>query len=336
MKTRISILLNPVFIIGAILIILNSCKDNDADDVIPTVPRLITSPITYITETTASSGGIINSAGSTAITSRGICWSSVDTPTIADNKAIDTTSKDTFICNLSGLTANTTYYVRAYATNAVGTSYGNVLSFITLAKLFIAGSGVTDADGITYKTIVISTQEWMAENLKTTKFNDGSTIPLVTINTNWQQLSTPGYCWYNNDEATFKNNLGALYNWYAVNTAKLCPTGWHIPSNEEWLTLVTNLGGDSMVGGRMKVIGTDQWKSPNSGADNRSGFSAQPAGNRDGKGEFSNFSINARWWSSTETSTVSSWFRSLHYSNAAAQKGFNNKTVGYSVRCVKN
>jgi len=110
-------------------------------------------------------------------------------------------------------------------------------------------STVTDIDGNVYHIVAIGTQVWMAENLKTTKYNDGTFIPLVTDSTAWGNLSTPGYCWYNNDAATYKNTYGALYNWFTVNTGKLSPKGWHIPSDTEWETLITYLGGESLAGG---------------------------------------------------------------------------------------
>jgi uncharacterized protein (TIGR02145 family) len=159
---------------------------------------------------------------------------------------------------------------------------------------------VTDVVGNVYNTVTIGSQVWMAENLKTTKYNDGTDIPLVTDGTAWAALSTPGYCWYNNDAVTNKNTYGALYNWYAVNTAKLCPTGWHVPSNEEWTVLTTHLGGESVAGGKLKETGTSHWLSPNTGATNETGFTALPGGYRDHNyNAFKYIGEYSFWWSST-------------------------------------
>jgi len=138
---------------------------------------------------------------------------------------------------------------------------------------------ITDIDGNVYHAVTIGTQTWMVENLKVTKLNDGTSIPNVTALTAWNNLTTPGYCWYNNDIAN-KKLYGALYNWYNVSTGKLCPTGWHVPSVTEWTTLINYLGGESVAGGKLKETGTTHWVTPNTGATNTSGFTALPAGIR--------------------------------------------------------
>ncbi len=202
---------------------------------------------------------------------------------------------------------------------------------------------VTDKDGNVYHTVTIGTQVWMVENLKTTKYNDGSAIPLVTDITGWDTLSTPGYCWYNNDSAN-KITYGAIYNWHTVNTGKLAPTGWHIPTYAEWSTLITTLGGDSVAGGRMKSIGTIEggsglWYAPNTGASNESGFSALPGAHRNGNGTFSSIGLGktSYWWSATEYNSSFPWY--LYLSNNTAQAylvyGYN-KNFGYYIRCIKN
>jgi uncharacterized protein (TIGR02145 family) len=147
---------------------------------------------------------------------------------------------------------------------------------------------LTDVDNNTYKVVKIGTQVWMAENLKTTRYNDGSAIPLVTDNTEWNNLTTPGYSWYNNDSATYAQTYGALYNWYTVETGNLCPTGWHVPSDAEWTTLTDYLGGEAIAGGKLKETGTAHWDSPNTGATDETGFTAFPGGNRTKNGPFSN------------------------------------------------
>jgi uncharacterized protein (TIGR02145 family) len=193
-----------------------------------------------------------------------------------------------------------------------------------------------DIEGNFYKTVQIGNQVWMAENLRTTKLNDGTAIPLVTDNTAWGNLTTPGYCWYENDKATYGNTYGALYNWYAVNTGKLCPTGWHVPSDGEWTILRDYLGGESVAGGKMKEAGTTHWQSPNTGATNESGFSALPGGFRFADGSFYNVGGTGYWWSSTEFESY--WAKHpylLSNYSGMFQSGYF-KNIGLSVRCVRD
>ena len=205
------------------------------------------------------------------------------------------------------------------------------------ALLAQLGLVVQDIDGNNYITVTIGSQIWMAENLRTTKYNDGIAIPLVTDNTTWANLTTPAFCWYNNDAKTNGSTYGALYNWYSVNTKKLCPTGWHVPSDIEWTTLTNYLGGTAVAGGKLKEAGVTHWLSPNLGATNESGFTALPAGNRyPTNGGFVFMGEHGSWWTSTQySSTV--YHRGLMYnyidvySNSAGQY-----TAGYSVRCIKN
>ena len=195
---------------------------------------------------------------------------------------------------------------------------------------------VKDVDGNVYHTVTIGTQVWMVENLKTTKYNDGTTIPLVTDSTAWPNLTTPGYCWYNNDEAAYKTTYGALYNWYTVNTGKLCPSGWHVPTDAEWTTLTTYLGGESVAGGKLKETGTTHWQSPNEGATNERGFNALPAGSRDYSGTFGYVGTNGYWWSSSEYTASNAWYRSLYYYNISVLRFYTNKHYGFSVRCLRD
>ena len=134
---------------------------------------------------------------------------------------------------------------------------------------------VKDIDGNIYHTVTIGNQVWMVENLKTTRYNDGTAIPNVTDSSVWSKLSTPAYCWYNNDASSYKATYGALYNWYAVNVQKLCPKGWHVASNAEFYALNSFLDGEC---GKLKEAGTIHWYSPNKGATNETGFTALPGG----------------------------------------------------------
>jgi len=195
---------------------------------------------------------------------------------------------------------------------------------------------VTDIDGNVYKTVTIGTQVWMLENLKVTKLNDGTAIPLVTDKTSWLNLTTPGFCWYNNYEATNKDTYGALYNWYTVNTGKLCPTGWHVPTDAEWTTLTSYLGGESVAGGKLKEAGTTHWKSPNTGATNESGFTGLPGGMRNVPGFFYNIKDSGIWWSSTEYDATDGLLSRADYNYGGFYKHNLVKTCGFSIRCVKD
>ena len=196
---------------------------------------------------------------------------------------------------------------------------------------------ITDIDGNIYNTVKIGTQIWMAENLKVIHLNDGTGIPLVTDAATWNNLPTPGYCWYNNNESTYRDTYGALYNWYTAKTGKLCPSGWHIPSDAEWTILTNYLGGLSVAGGKMKEAGTAHWLSPNTGATNESGFTGLPAGYRDKTtGSFLNIGSYALWWSSTEIISTDSWGRGLYHLDATVYRYNYYNNHGFSVRCVKN
>lgn len=191
---------------------------------------------------------------------------------------------------------------------------------------------VTDIDGNIYKTVKIGNQIWMAENLKTTRYNDGTPIPNVTDNNEWSNLTTGAYCYYDND---YSNNTiyGKLYNWYAVETGKLAPKGWHVPTDAEWTTLTTYLGGESLAGGKMKSM--QFWKWPNTGANNFSGFTGLPAGTRHSDGTFNGVGYGAIIWSSTKSSMYGAWNRFLHYHDSMVRFS-NDKEYGYSVRCIKD
>jgi uncharacterized protein (TIGR02145 family)/uncharacterized repeat protein (TIGR02543 family) len=230
---------------------------------------------------------------------------------------------------ISGLVNGSLYSIAICAVNAGGES---ALSNIVHTTPLL----VNDADGNQYHTVTIGTQVWTVENLKTTKFNDGSAIPLVTDSATWANLATPGYCWYNNDAATYKNtSYGAWYNWYTINTGKLAPAGWHVPTDTEWTTLTTYLGGDSVAGGKLKEAGIAHWPSPNLGATNETGFTALPGGYRNHYSTFDNLGMFGYWWSSTG-SVGNAWFRIMNYDKANVEVSNNRMKEGFSVRCVRD
>jgi len=193
-----------------------------------------------------------------------------------------------------------------------------------------------DADGNVYHTVKIGTQTWTVENLRTTKYNDGTAISEVTDQTEWKNCTTPGYCWYNNDETANKSTYGALYNWYAVNTGKLAPEGWHVPTDADWNILAAYLGGESVAGGALKEAGTTHWTSPNTGANNSSSFSALPGGYRSFDGYFFSIGNYGYWWSATEGNASVAYGRSLGYDYSDLDRYNYYKSCGFSVRLVRD
>jgi uncharacterized protein (TIGR02145 family) len=311
-----------------------------------TVPVIITTSVTEITVASAVIGSLITSDGGQGIIDKGICWATTPNPTTDNRRTSWGIGTETYPDIIYGLHPSTSYYVRAYAVNAVGTGYGDELSFTTSAispimfNSDLAYGSIEDADGNLYKTIQIGTQIWMAENLRTTKFNDGVSIPNVTDDTEWEKLTTPGYCWYDNDPSSFKDTYGALYNGYTVNTGKLCPAGWHVPTNNDWNILANYLGIDA--GGKLKEAGTTSWVTPNTGASNISGFTAIPGGSRAPyyqEYRYSTFSFlgyNSSLWSATEYSNDVAYDVWLYSKESDFYLFRTTKIDGKSVRCLKD
>ena len=200
---------------------------------------------------------------------------------------------------------------------------------------FLASDIVQDQSGNVYNTIAIGTQVWFKENLRTKKYRSGALIPVKT-NTDTSTIVGQMY-YYNNDSLTNYSVYGALYNWKATqNSDSLCPTGWHVPTDAEWTTLTTYLGGESVAGGKMKSVGTAYWNSPNTSATNESGFSALPGGARNYVGSFSSINSVAIFWSATENLNYNAWSYELNYNNDNVKRGLDFKSFGASVRCLKN
>ena len=213
----------------------------------------------------------------------------------------------------------------------------------------------SDMDSITFKRplvnlpqVTICSQTWATRNLDVTTYSDGTIIPQVTDPTAWANLTTGAWCYYNNDPANGAV-YGKLYNWYAAagiydaaslaNPAlrkKLAPTGWHVPTDAEWTTLTTCLGGETIAGGKMKETGTAHWQSPNQDATNSSGFTGLPGGYRYNNGTFYFIGYNGYWWSSSEDFTTYAWYRDMYYYNGIALSYYYNKENGFSVRCLRD
>lgn len=200
---------------------------------------------------------------------------------------------------------------------------------------------MTDQEGNEYKTIVIGTQEWMAENLNTSIYRNGEAIATSLNDAGWQNTTSGAWTYYDNDPS-YACPYGMLYNWYAcVDARQLCPVGWHVPSNEEWTLLKNYLGGDAIGVGKMKTTGTIEaenglWYSPNAEATSSSGFSGAPGGNRDVSGEYFALGSVGFWWSSSEGANSDAFYQLLFYFDSQATGGYNSKNYGFSVRCLRD
>ncbi|MGB7566364.1 MAG: FISUMP domain-containing protein, partial [Chitinivibrionales bacterium] len=223
------------------------------------------------------------------------------------------------------------------AADGSGTYYnaGSTLSKIQNNIILYAQWDVRDADGNHYDTVRINGVTWMVQNLRTTKLSNGNSLANVTDGTTWSGLTTPAYCWINNDSNTYKNPYGALYNWYASSASTLAPNGWHIATEQEWGYLDSYVNGDASG---LKATGTTYWASPNSGATNSTGFSALGGGSRTNTdGSFYNFSYIGYWWTSTPVGDGQNAYAYYMNCNSTGIAEFTSAIGnGYSVRCVKN
>ena len=198
------------------------------------------------------------------------------------------------------------------------------------------GDPVTDIDGNSYETVWIGGQNWMAENLKTTTYNNGTPITLEENATNWSNLTTGAYCWYDNDQAQYAETYGALYNWYAVETGKLCPDGWHVPTDAEWTALEDYIASDGHSGTEGDALkATWGWNNDGNGTDNY-GFTALPGGRRYGNGAFNDIGYDGYWWGATEYFSYNAWHRGLSYGNGDVYRNYYSKGNGFSVRCLRD
>ena len=321
---------------------LVSCDPAKTSNDLPStigLPVITTTEPIAIMATTATVGGTITADGGAKVTARGVCWAVTATPTIADAHTTDSVGIGTFISHITGLVANTVYYVRAYATNIKGTVYGNLYSFTS-------GGTVTDIDGNVYQTVTIGTQTWMAENLKTTKYHNGELIGTTTPATIDVSLeSNPKYQWaYDGDESNVAK-YGRLYTWFAVaDSRNIAPVGWHVATVEDWTALekyvTANLGTSLNLAKALSA--TTDWYSAdyliigkNISLNNYSGFTALPGGYRKIL-SFDRLSSNGFWWSSVEYSTTNAWGRDLDNSYGTLGKNYSVKSSGFSVRCVKD
>jgi len=398
-------------------------------------PTITTREIGAVSWTTATSGGINISDGGSAITARGVCWSTSSGPVVGGSHTEDGSGTSAFVSNLTGLTANTLYYFRAYATNSMGTTYGNELSFrtssvavpsLTTAAVtgvslneavsggnniiqngsdildkgicwntsgnpttsgphVSAGTGTarfsadidglnpstiyyvrayarnsaglgygpqmtfstsaSDIDGNIYRTVIIGDQLWMQSDLRTTRYRGGAAIPFVEEDDAWKDLTTAACCWYNNTQPQAGSGYGLIYNWYVVETEALCPTGWHVPTDGEFMVLERHLGMTSAQYNGTGWRGTDQGNQlkatstwvPSTGT-NSSGFTALGEGYRYGLlGNFADYGVVGYWWTSTlHWDTTKALYRRLDSNEARVYREGVIFAGGKSVRCIKD
>lgn len=306
---------------------------------------LTTSAVTRITDETALCGGAVSDEGGFAVTARGVCWCTATSPSIMNSKTSDGADTGTFVSSITGLAANTTYYVRTYATNSDGTSYGNEVTFTT-------PPAVTDIDGNVYHTVIIGDQVWMAENLRVTHYRDGSSIHYISndvySNQEWMQCTIGAYCIKETGE------YGGFYNFYAVMDQRhLAPEGWHIPTDTEWKILEGTVDGKFPVGdpewdkvnvprgfdaGRSLKSTTSDYNQWNSGANDKFGFSALPGGYRSAwdNGKFMNEGISAVFMTSTLYSASEAFAHAIRYEYGYVYRPTGPLVSGGSVRCIKD
>jgi uncharacterized protein (TIGR02145 family) len=321
-------LIKKIAIISILSLCFTSCKKNDYGN---NLLIISTDTIFNITQTTANITSEISSDGVNLVTARGVCWGTVQLPTIQDNKTEDSSGVGSFTSSIEGLLADTEYNIRAYAINDAGTNYGNLLTFTTPKPFPENGSIVKDIDDNSYHTLVIGNQVWLQENLKTSKYTNGEPVINFTDTTAWAwgNITYGAYSNYNND-TSLSNVYGKLYNWYSINdTRGVCPDGWHIPSKTEWEELINVLGGAAVAGGKLKETGTAHWLSPNTGATNEFGFTALPSGFREVNGAFQSQGYVTYIWTSTETIDYG-----LGWGEASIGFITSMKNIGLSVRCT--
>ncbi|TVQ89869.1 MAG: hypothetical protein EA393_06445 [Bacteroidetes bacterium] len=335
-----------------------------------------TAPVTDITHNSAVSGGNVMQDGGIPVTARGVVWHTLPNPDLNTNTGFSTDGQGTgtFISNILNLTPLTSYYVRAYATNAEGTAYGNQRSFQTIPE---NGNGngdglpcpgfptVSDADGNLYNTVKIGNQCWIKENLRTSKYSNGNPILTGLSESEWQNTTSGAYAIFDHEHPMAEgidspeqmaSLYGKLYNWHAVNDSRgLCPAGWHVPTDSEWNTLTTYVGSinSSNIGNQLKscrqlnsplgeecdVTDHPMWyeHSTHHGTDDF-GFLGYPAGMREYLGgTFSFLGFSGYWWSSTQDdSGFYAWYRDLFFNSGSMQSTLSFKNIGISVRCIKD
>ncbi len=313
MKNR-NIWIYPSIVALAIFALTPGCKEEEY--VAPLYGLYIsTNAVSNISQTSAICGGYITTDTVGEVLARGVCWSTSQNPTIAGLKTSDGSGVGSFTSHLTDLSANKKYYVRAYAVTGAKIYYGYLINFRTPYP----EEPVTDIDGNVYNTITIGTQTWMTENLKTTRYRNGDTIPNITNLAAWTDSTTGAFCSYDNNQ-TNAATYGFLYNWYAaVDSGNIAPVGWHVPSDEEWDILTTYLGGEDEAGEKLIIVG----------------FIPLPGGCIY-NGTFSFLNNFGYFWSTTESSPIEAGYLYTNCFCCNASTSYYLKNSGFSIRCVKD
>lgn len=343
-----------------LLLIASGC--NKEEEII-TLPEVETIEIGSITQYEAFAKAILISRGGDSSVTKGFIWSTEANRELTDNHvsySVDSTGGHDFGVTMSGLAPGNTYYVRSYAKNRVGVSYGNELTFKTVQPDGTTGQ-VIDIDGNSYRTIILAGKEWTIQNLRVSKYHDGSPIKAKPDDTEWSTLQAGAYGVYpfektpnlGSDEEVL-NAYGALYNWYAVNDERgLCPSGWEVPTDSDWKQLEIHLGMSiyeaNDIGSRGEGIGTvlkdnrtapqfthPRWNAQGTGATNAVLFNALPGGYRQSKGTYGYVGYFGAYWTASEISSSQAWFRQLVYNSTQVIRDHDSKRVGFCVRCVKS
>ena len=283
--------------------------------------------------------GKITSNGGSRLSEQGFCLSKEHLPDVSDNKV-----KTGYCCicpysiMVTGLSPQTDYYMRAYATNSTGTAYGEELHFTTPSDHTGEKGTVEDSDGNVCQTIGIGAQVWMAENLKTTRYSNGDSIgTTIPASMELSEDLPHKFQWAYGGNETNVAFYGRLYTWYAATDSRnVCPAGWHVFSDQDWSTLLIYLGDSGDTGGKLKEAGTTHWQSPNTGATNETGFSALPGGGRNGKGVFYRLGSGGFWWSSSGPPGTLASYRAMNFEDSMAYNYSIYKYYGLSVRCLKD
>lgn len=212
-----------------------------------------------------------------------------------------------------------------------------VISLSSCRKNESYNSAITDRDGNVYGSVNIGTQTWLNKDLRTTKFNNGELIPNIADSSGWRVLNSGAFCWYKNDPYLNQASYGALYNYYVIADNRLiCPAGWHVPTINEWSTLINYLEGETVAGGRLKEKGTAHWAEPNKYATDEFGFSALPGGFRSTLGHDGYIGFAGNWWLSTEDGSLKAWSFYTGFNDGYAGTASSFKKNGFSIRCIKD
>lgn len=341
MRTKIHLWLIMLTLTAVYVFVAPGCREDE------TLPVLSKPEVSEITQTTAKVSRLIIADGGTTIEASGLVWGESENLMLesSSGKNNETITGGKITSVITGLIPGTRYFIRAYAVNKLGTAYTEPAEFST--KGIIQGNGVMDHEGNTYPTVVLGDQEWMAANLKTSNFNDGTPVTNVASPAEWVNLNTGAMCWYDNDQAVWAEAYGALYNWFVVQSGKICPQGWHIPSLNDWKKLSAYVGGDSIASERLRSghaapANHPRWDNSVRNSTDAFGFAAQPGGGRIAdpwnNSRYISLGTEGYWWSSSENTVqnTGAWFVQVGNTHPDWSIKWAEKSNGLAIRCIKS